>query len=307
MARRKQDKLHVEPNSANPTQDSTVDNKLRVEPIPAKPLQGDNVDKKIPFDEMIEKGRNLISSVEKSQFELGLLADKVEPKYGDQTLKHAAEELKIDYGTLKSYRTFYKKWKDAPVRPPFSVAKALNQHPNRADIIQENPDITVTEAVEKMREWKQSRADEKGKMDQSDDVIEKNKKQIVRTILDFLSDRSVLRRMILEINSQPDIDSSYMEEIREALGIMCERVFTLIEDVAGPVPGNVEEAALVETAQAPAEEGTAPVEAAPVEEAALVETAQAPAEEGTAPVEEEQPPAEVKRSQQKPRKKKSVP
>jgi hypothetical protein len=143
MTRRKQDKLRAEPIPVDILQGEAVDNKLHVEPNPANPLQGDNADKKIPYDDAVEKGRTIVSSMKNMQFELGQIADQLEPKYREETLKRYAEEIGIDYGTLKSYRTTHKAWKDAPVRPPFSVAKALNRHPRRADIIQENPDITV--------------------------------------------------------------------------------------------------------------------------------------------------------------------
>jgi hypothetical protein len=37
-----------------------------------------------------------------------------------------------------------------------SVAKALNGHPHRADIIQERPDITVKQAEKEIQQWKQA-------------------------------------------------------------------------------------------------------------------------------------------------------
>ena len=85
----------------------------------------DDGDEKIPYDEAVVNGRNLVSSMKDIQFELGQIASKLEPKYGDETLGRYAEEIGIEFGTLKSYRATYRKWKNEPVRPKsFSVAKA---------------------------------------------------------------------------------------------------------------------------------------------------------------------------------------
>jgi hypothetical protein len=231
--RGKQNKLHVELIPGDKLQDDTVDKKLHAEPIPAEALQSGNADKKIPYDDGVEKGRNLVSSMKESQFELGLIAYQLEPKYGEQTLERYAEEIGIDYGTLKSYRTAYRAWKDMPVRPKsFSVAKALNRHPRKAEIIQENPDITVNEAEEKMREWKRQRhADEKGKTFQPKHAVYRNKKKIVHDVNNFLSAGSGLTAMILEIKDYPEIDLSHVEEIVTALAEASLRINTLIEDV----------------------------------------------------------------------------
>jgi hypothetical protein len=116
MTRRKQDKLRAEPIPVDILQGEAVDNKLHVEPNPANPLQGDNADKKIPYDDAVEKGRTIVSSMKNMQFEFGQIADQLEPKYREETLKRYAEEIGIDYGTLKSYRTTHKAWKDGRMR-----------------------------------------------------------------------------------------------------------------------------------------------------------------------------------------------
>jgi hypothetical protein len=193
-------------------------------------LKDDDGDKQIPYDEAVVNGRNIVLTMKENQFELGRIADKLEPKYGDHTLERFAEDIGIDHGTLKSYRTTYKAWKDMPARPPgYSVAKVLNRHPNRADIIQETPDITVKEAEKKMLEWKKEHSAEKGRTFQTDYAVHKNAKQIISALNEFLSDKSVLTSMILEIHDQPAIDPRYIQDIIEALGKVSLRIQTLIE------------------------------------------------------------------------------
>jgi hypothetical protein len=194
-------------------------------------LKDDDGDKQIPYDEAVVEGRNLVSSMKDIQFELGRIADKLEPKYEERTLERYAEEIKIDHGTLKSYRTTYRAWKDMPARPAgFSVAKALNRHPNRADIIQETPELSVKEAGKKMQEWKKEHSTGgKRRTLSTDNAIYRSKTRILRQIKDFLSETSDLRGMIWEITDLPNIDSSYLEEIVEALREASLRINTMIE------------------------------------------------------------------------------
>ena len=174
----------------------------------------DDYEDQIPYDKAVEEGRNLVSAMKDSQFELGRIADRLEAKYEEHTLERFAEEIGIDHGTLKSYRTTYRAWKDKPARPAgFSVAKALNRHPNRADIIQETPTLSVKEAEKKMLEWKKEHSTGgKRKTLSTDNAIYRSKTRIIREIKDFLSDTSDLTGMIWEITDLPDTDPSDLKE-----------------------------------------------------------------------------------------------
>jgi hypothetical protein len=178
--------------------------------------------------------------MKESQFQLGRIAHQLESKYGDKTLERFAGDIGIDDGTLKSYRTTYKAWKDLPVRPKsYSVARVLNRHPDRAEIIQDNPDITVKEAEEKVREWKaQHRVSEKGKTRQLPDQVQVvthfapeiwSEMAIVSELNDFLSNHSEITEMILEHYDQSQAKLSYMEDIVEALEKLSFRITTIIE------------------------------------------------------------------------------
>jgi hypothetical protein len=197
-----------------------------------------------PYDEAVVEGRNLVSSMKDSQFELGRIADKLEPKYEERTLERFAEEIGIDHGTLKSYRTTYRAWKDQPARPPgYSVAKALNRHPNRADIIQETPELTVLEAEKKMLEWKKEHSAEKGRKPPTDNAVRRSKIRIIREIKDFLSDTSELTGMIWEITDRPSIDPSELEAIKEALREASLRIDMMIKAFPKSEPDTVKDEA----------------------------------------------------------------
>ena len=194
-------------------------------------LKDDFEDIQIPYDEAVKDGRNLVSLMKDSQFELGQIADKLEPKYGDETLQRFSEDIGIEYGTLKSYRTTYKAWKHEPVRPrSFSVAKALNRLPDKAFHIEKHPDMTVHDAELMMQGLRTERsAGGKRRTLQSDNAIYKSRTQIVREIKDFLSDTSELTGMIWAITDLANIDASYLEEIVKALREASLRINMMIE------------------------------------------------------------------------------
>jgi hypothetical protein len=199
----------------------------RMMPIDFEPV--DYGSEQIPYDDAVVEGRNLVSSMKERQFELGRIAAQVESKYEDKTLEHLAEAIGIDYGTLKSYRTTYVAWKDQPARPvSFSVAKTLNPHPRRAEIIQEKPDMSVKEAEEIMRELKkQPSAGGKRKKRRSGDEIG----QIIGTLDNFLSEESELTGAIIDICDDSDADPHHREDIVEALAKASLRINTLIESI----------------------------------------------------------------------------
>jgi hypothetical protein len=75
---------------------------------------------------------------------LGELADRVEAKYGDGTLKRFAEEGGINFATLRSYQRVYRAYADEGKVPrgTFSVAKELAKHPQRKTILEKHPKMT---------------------------------------------------------------------------------------------------------------------------------------------------------------------
>jgi hypothetical protein len=194
----------------------------------------------IPYDEAVEQGRRLVLVMKDSQFELGKIADRLEPKYGDSTLQRFAEDIGIDYGTLKSYRTTQKAWKDQPARPKgFSVAKALNPHPRKAEVIQEKPDISVKEAEKEVQTWKEERRTEKKngatEAPRSDHAIHMTTGKIVTEIDNFLAEGSKLTAMILELIDDLEPRSSHGANVIKALENASERIQTLSEIISDAI------------------------------------------------------------------------
>jgi hypothetical protein len=183
----------------------------------------------IPYNDAVEQGKHLLNLMRANQHELGELAYKLEPKYGDQTLERFATELKIDYGTLKTYRTTYKAWKDEPARPAsFSVARALNRHPQKYQTFLDNEDMSVQDAKAKMRELREQRPDYETKgVPQA--TVDRRRDKALTEIAGFLAEGSELRLTILDLNER--MDGDYMEEIVHELHSAGGRIATVLGEL----------------------------------------------------------------------------
>lgn len=83
------------------------------------------------------------------QWKLGEICDKLEPKYGENTLAKFAEDIGKNYNSLLNYRTTYRAWKEEIIRPKsFSTAREMNKLPSekKQEILVANPNITYKEA-----------------------------------------------------------------------------------------------------------------------------------------------------------------
>jgi hypothetical protein len=115
----------------------------------------------IPFNDAVSTGKKILAQIadvtDSGQWQLGELADRVEPKYRDRTQARFAKALGIAPCTLKRYLSVYRAWKGiigapGPQSVSYSVLRELATHPQRAQILRDNPKITKQEAHEKMRD-----------------------------------------------------------------------------------------------------------------------------------------------------------
>jgi hypothetical protein len=93
-----------------------------------------------------------------SQWTMGDLAIKVSKlnTYGEGRLEKYAADIGVEYSTLGGYQSVAKAWPEICGRPQFSIASTLRTHPNRAEIFAADPYMTVAEAREIMRKYKQT-------------------------------------------------------------------------------------------------------------------------------------------------------
>jgi hypothetical protein len=147
-----------------------------------------------------------------------------EPKYGDSTLARFAQAIGTNINTLQNYRSVYRTWHEDPkVKsfPKFSIAKALVKHPERAKIVEDDPDITEREAKDRTKKLKEERAEYP---QYSDLAAHKMTKTIVTKLNAFLERRSPLDEMLDIVTILDRLDMEYAEKIIFALGRVNDRV-----------------------------------------------------------------------------------
>ena len=136
----------------------------------------------IPYDDAVSEGKEIVAKIgdaERGQLRLGELADNLEPKYKDRTLATYAKEIDVAKCTLDRYRTVYRAWAGklapGPNSVSYAVLRELSTHPEREQIIRENPNLTKREAHDLMRKQVYA-AEEKRKQDQEDDWLKHSRK-----------------------------------------------------------------------------------------------------------------------------------
>jgi hypothetical protein len=145
----------------------------------------------IPFDDAVVEGKEIVAKIEaaergledaeRDKLRLGELAAKVvHPKYGDRTLAKFAKAIGVVPCTLARYRDVYRAYEDicAPGResiPSYAVLRELATHPDRAQIIRKNSNLTKREALDIMRKFK-GVAKEKQQQEQEDEWLRDNRR-----------------------------------------------------------------------------------------------------------------------------------
>ena len=121
-----------------------------------KPIEA-AVRPKIDWNDAVHEGKAIVEldkANQLNQLRLGELADEVEAEYGKKKLAEFAQAIGVAACTLKRRRTTYRAWKGAAPPRLYSVAQDLAAHPDRAEIVAENPNITTREARQKAKAHK---------------------------------------------------------------------------------------------------------------------------------------------------------
>jgi hypothetical protein len=123
---------------------------------------------KINWDDAVAEGKRLVAegkrlvaeanqmteTADRYDWRLAELADQVAAQYGQDRLGKFATEIGIAHCTVKRRRTTYRNWKEAAKSDPgllsslsYSVARELENHPERVRLVKENPNMTKREAA----------------------------------------------------------------------------------------------------------------------------------------------------------------
>ncbi|HZP69240.1 MAG TPA: hypothetical protein VFB29_04790 [Pseudolabrys sp.] len=111
------------------------------------------------FEDAVQQAKDILYQADRASLRLGEIADRVEPRYGDETLKKLANTIGVSPRTLERHRDVFRAWKEIPAPErelvTYSIAKELETHPDRFKIIKGNPNLTKVEAHQLMREYRQ--------------------------------------------------------------------------------------------------------------------------------------------------------
>lgn len=115
------------------------------------------IDSSIDYNAAVREGKAIVAQQEAGQWRLGELADQVYPAYGENTLAHFAKAIGVNPDTLARYRSVYRAWSgEIPAPGPelsYSVMRELANHPQRAELVRDNPTMTKSEAAKIAREF----------------------------------------------------------------------------------------------------------------------------------------------------------
>jgi hypothetical protein len=108
------------------------------------------------YNSWVRDGRNVVKNQAEANWLLGELATKVEKHYGAAKLEQFAEDIGVNYNTLKSCRATCLAWPEKVGRPTFWIASALNPLPEaeRFRIAKEKANLTYREARDITKQFK---------------------------------------------------------------------------------------------------------------------------------------------------------
>jgi hypothetical protein len=120
-----------------------------------------NTNQETEYEAAVEEGKAVVAAISGKQWALGDLADTIETKYGENRLEQFAKDIDFDgaVSTLERYRDVCRAFPEGRGRPRyFASAQILATHPKRWEIVEHNPDISVREAREITRQWREDEA-----------------------------------------------------------------------------------------------------------------------------------------------------
>jgi hypothetical protein len=105
------------------------------------------------FEEAVREAKGILARRDRDWMRLAELADQVRTDYGDQSLERWAKKVGLGYSTAKRLRSTLRAYTSIGALAPrlYSVAQALQAHPDRDKILKKRPNLTKEDARKEMR------------------------------------------------------------------------------------------------------------------------------------------------------------
>jgi hypothetical protein len=114
----------------------------------------------IPWDEAVAEARQLIATADKNDWRLAQLAHEVDTAYGKNRLAEFATAIGLAHCTVERRRSTYRNWEPILKADPglvsdlkYSVARALEKHPKREELIKANRTMSKRQATQLMEAY----------------------------------------------------------------------------------------------------------------------------------------------------------
>jgi hypothetical protein len=132
------------------------------------------------YTKLVKAGQAIIQRQDQDNWVLGELASQVEIDYGEAKLETYAEDIGVDYTTLRHCRRTYEVWEvESGGRPPISfwTAYTLNgmDKEKRLALIKRIPNLTKEQARQKMEEYNEKKNAQKAEARRREQKKSKNK------------------------------------------------------------------------------------------------------------------------------------
>jgi hypothetical protein len=164
----------------------------------------------LSLEDAVRQGKALVAQIDRNWMELVELADEIKRQLGKKSYKLFLEVVAISDCTIERHRNVYKAWaeKPAPGPVPYAVARELQKHPDRFEIIKLKPDLTKRAAAKIMREWRDPDQDD------GDQPSKKGKWNVKETRRWF---KDLVERAARAIEDGPAIDKVDPAVLRQAI------------------------------------------------------------------------------------------
>jgi hypothetical protein len=115
---------------------------------------------KITYEDAVAEGKRLVAetatTTDRNDWRIAELADLVVTHYRENPLAKFASEIGLNHCTVQRRLTTYRNWKEIRKADPglllsYSVARALEKHPERERLIRANPTMTKRQATKLMK------------------------------------------------------------------------------------------------------------------------------------------------------------
>jgi hypothetical protein len=173
----------------------------------APPLEAPEID----WDAAVAEGKRLVAegkrlvaeanaTADRNDWRIAELADQVVAVYKEHKLAEFAAAIGLAHCTVKRRRTTYRNWKEILKGDPglllslsYSVARALEKHPDQERLIRENPKMTKRQA-EALMKAHDARPESKAQRHWKDLIARAHKAMKDESFLD--ADRQILLKVI---------------------------------------------------------------------------------------------------------------